>query len=77
MGVMKRFWLIFDIVGLVLLLGLAGVTTHAFYAAYISGSKQIIVDINSIGEANLEAILVGLVVVWGMVSIGRIIWGLI
>ena len=74
---MKRFWLMFDIVGLVLLLGLAGVTTHTFYVAYTNETKQVLISINSMGEANLEAVLVGLVVAWGMVSFGRILWRLI
>ena len=74
---MERFWLIFDTVGFVLLLGLAGVTAHAFYTAYVSEAKQILIDINSIGEANLEAVLVGLVVALGLISLGRLLWRLI
>jgi len=74
---MKRYWLIFDIVGLTFLLGLAILTTHTFYTAYANEAKQVLIDINSIGEANFEAVLVGLMVAWGMVSIGRIMWRLI
>jgi len=73
----RTFWIIFDVTGLVLLLGLAFVTTYTFYAAFANETKQVLVDINSIGEANIEAVLVVLISVWGMASLGRIIWRLI
>jgi len=62
--------------GLVLLLGLAFVTTYTFYTAFSSETKRVLVDINSVGEANIEAILVGIVLAWGMVAIGRLMWRL-
>lgn len=74
---MKKFWVVFDVMGFVLLLGLAFVTTYTFYAAFANETKQVLVDINSIGEANIEAVLVGFMLAWGMVALGRMIWRLI
>ena len=73
---METFWIIFDVIGLTLLLGLAFVTTYTFYAAFSNETKKVLVDINSVGEANIEAVLVGIVLAWGMVSIGRLMWRL-
>ena len=74
---MKKFWIIFDVIGPVLLLGLAFVTTYTFYTAFANETKQVLVDINSIGGTHIEAVLVGFMLAWGMVSLGRMIWRLI
>ena len=71
------FWCIFDITGVSLLLGLAILACHAFYNAYINEAKEVLISINSIGEANIEAIIVGLAIVWGIVTFLRLIWRLI
>ena len=70
------FWRFFDIIGVSLLLGLAILACLTFYNAYIHETKQILVNIDSIGEANLEAIIVGLAIVWGFVAFLRLIWRL-
>ena len=66
------FWRFFDITGVGLLLGLAILACHAFYNAYVHESKQVIININSIGEANLEAVIVGLAIVWGIIAFLRL-----
>lgn len=74
---MKTFWNIFDVLGLILLAGLAYVLTYTFYVAFIDKTKHVLIDINSLGEANIEAVLIGVIAIWGTVSLGRIIWRLI
>lgn len=67
---------IFELLGLVLLVGIAMVMGQTFFTAYTNPSKQVIVDINSIGEANIEAVLIALAIVWGLILIARVLWRL-
>lgn len=67
---------IFDIGGLVILLGIASATAFSFFTAYLHPSRQVLIDINSFGEADFEAVFLGVASLWGLVAFVRIIWRL-
>ena len=62
----------FDLTGLAIPLGLAAFLTVNFFYAYFSEDKQVLIDINSVGEANIEAILLPVVIIWGLVALIRV-----
>ena len=62
----------FDLTGLAIPLGLAAFLMVNFFYAYFSEDKQVLIDINSVGEANIEAILLPVVIIWGLVALIRV-----
>ena len=62
----------FDLTGLAIPLGLAAFLMVYFFYAYFSEDKQVLIDINSVGEANIEAILLPVVIIWGLVALIRV-----
>jgi len=62
----------FDLTGLAISLGLAAFLMVNFFYAYFSEDKQVLIDINSVGEANIEAILLPVVIIWGLVALIRV-----
>ncbi len=62
----------FDLTGLMVSLGLATFLTVNFFFAYFSEDKQLLIDINSGGEANIEAILLPIAILWGLVALIRV-----
>jgi len=62
----------FDLAGLMVTLGLAAFLAVNFFYAYLSDNGQVLIDINSVGEANIEAILLPVVIIWGLVALIRV-----
>ena len=62
----------FDLAGLMIPLGLVAFLAVNFFFAYFSEDKQVLIDINSAGEANIEAILLPVVIIWGLVALIRV-----
>ena len=53
-------------VGYGMTLSLVVVLVYTFYAAYFTSNKSVLVTVNSFGEAHLEAVLLPVVLLFGL-----------